>query len=131
MPAFHLAGDSPERIIRDEMHELAVTESILDIVKRHAKEAKAEKILRIHLVIGELSSIVDDSVQFYFDYLAEDSIAKGAELVFRRVPVTLRCRACAHTWEPDSADWLCPSCNQVGPAIVAGREFYVDSIEVE
>ena len=113
------------------MHELSVTENILDIVTRHAQQAKARRIVRIHLVIGELSSLVDDCVQFYFDYLARDTLAAEAELVFERVPVTLRCPQCAHTWQPDSADWTCPACGKAQATIQAGREFYVDSIEVE
>ena len=113
------------------MHELAVTESILDIVHRHARQAGAERVLRIHLVIGELSSIVDDSVQFYFDYLAQDTASAGAQLVFERIPVTLRCGACGHTWQPTTADWSCPRCAEAKASMVAGREFYVDSIEVE
>ena len=82
------------------MHELAVTESILDIVKRHAEQAEAERVLRIYLVIGELSSIVDDSVQFYFDFLCQDTVAQGAELVFRRLAVEVACEACGHRWQP-------------------------------
>ena len=31
----------------------------------------------IDLVVGELSSIVDDSVQFYWDLIAEDTAAAG------------------------------------------------------
>jgi hydrogenase nickel incorporation protein HypA/HybF len=114
------------------MHELAVTENILEIVDRHAQEAEAERVLRIHLVIGELSSIVDNCVQFYFDYLSEDSVAEGAELVFKRIPISLRCKACGHQWQPeDAADWTCPSCGLAKAGVTAGREFYVDSIEVE
>ena len=113
------------------MHELAVTESILDIVCRHAKRAEARRIMSIHLVIGELSSIVDDSVQFYFDYLSQGTLAAGAQLVFERLRVTLRCEACGHEWQPGTADWTCPECGLARARIVAGREFYVDSIEVE
>jgi hydrogenase nickel incorporation protein HypA/HybF len=113
------------------MHELAVTESIVDIVRRHAEEAGAERVMRIHLVIGDMSSIVDDSVQFYFDYIAANTVADGAELVFERVPLGLQCGACQHTWHPESGDWTCPACGQARAIVVAGREFYVDSIEVE
>jgi hydrogenase nickel incorporation protein HypA/HybF len=113
------------------MHELAVTESILDIVCRHAAEAGAERVVRIHLVIGELSSIVDDSVQFYFDFLSEQSCARGAELTFRRLPVQVECRACGHSWEPETADWTCPQCGEAQARVMTGNEFYVDSIEVE
>ena len=113
------------------MHELAVTESILAIVRRHAERAGATRVLRIHLVIGELSSIVDDSVQFYFDYLSRDTIAAGAELTFRRLPVGLVCGACGHRWQPVGADWTCPACDAAAARIDTGREFFVDSIEVE
>ena len=114
------------------MHELSVTQSIVDIVSRHAEGAGAKRVVRINLTIGELSSIVDDSVQFYFDYLSQEGIAAGAELVFERVPVRLRCQSCGHEWHPDTADWTCPACGGAAQArVVAGREFYVDSIEVE
>ena len=115
----------------DVMHELAVTESIMDIVRRHAEKAGASRVLRIYLVIGELSSIVDDSVQFYFDYLSRSSVAQGAELVFRRLPIGLICASCQHRWQPTDADWTCPVCGATSARIDTGREFYIDSIEVE
>jgi hydrogenase nickel incorporation protein HypA/HybF len=59
------------------MHELAVTQSILEICLRHAEEANAAKITDINLIIGQFSSIVDDSVQFYWDMIADGTIATG------------------------------------------------------
>jgi hydrogenase nickel incorporation protein HypA/HybF len=111
------------------MHELSVTESLLKVVIKHAGEGV--RILRIHLVVGEMASVVDDSVQFYFDFLAQNTPAEGAELVFRRVPVTLDCPECHHQWQPETADWSCPTCGVARAAVISGREFYVDSIEVE
>ena len=58
------------------MHELPVTESVLEIALRHAKGAGAERITNIYLVIGQLSSIVDDSIQFYWDIVSKDSRRK-------------------------------------------------------
>ncbi|NLG28400.1 MAG: hydrogenase maturation nickel metallochaperone HypA [Chloroflexi bacterium] len=113
------------------MHELSVTENIIAIAERHARAAQATRIVSIRLVIGELSSIVDDSIQFYFDHLAANTLAAGATLVFDRRPVSLCCAACGHTWQPEAADWTCPLCGQARAQITAGREFYIDSIEVE
>ena len=113
------------------MHELSVTESVLDIVLRHAEKAQAKRVVRINLVIGELSSIVDDSVQFYFDFMSKETVARGAQLAFERLPVTLLCGACEHKWRPEGADWTCPSCGEAQARVAQGREFYVDSIEVE
>ena len=40
------------------MHELPVTQSILEISLRHARQAGAQKICDLYLVIGQLASIV-------------------------------------------------------------------------
>ena len=50
------------------MHELQVTESILDIVLRHAEANQVNKILSIQLKVGELSDLEDEWIQRYFDY---------------------------------------------------------------
>ena len=113
------------------MHEYAVTENIVDIVCRHAAKAGANHVRRVYLVIGELSSIVDESVQFYYDFISQGTLAEGAELAFRRVQVEVECGACGHVWQPDDVDWTCPQCGQARARVKAGREFYVESIEVE
>ena len=47
------------------MHELAVTESLLEIVIQFAEENQAQVVTDVALSIGALSSIIDDSVQFF------------------------------------------------------------------
>lgn len=113
------------------MHELAVTQSILEIVLRHAEQAGATRITRIDLSIGDFSSIVDDSVQLYFDTLARETGAEGAKLVFHRVPGQLRCWDCQATFAPNGRNYVCPTCSSVRVQVIAGREFQVESIEVE
>jgi len=113
------------------MHELAVTQNILDISLRHAEEAGAKKITGINLVIGEFASIVDDSVQFYWDVLADDTIAKGAKLHFERIPGEMTCTNCQHSFHPADIDFTCPACQSVYVKITRGEEFRVDSIDVE
>ena len=82
------------------MHELPITENILEIALRHAKQANARKINTIYLVIGQLASIIDDSVQFYWDIIAKDTIAEGAVLSFKRLPATLQCQECSLRFTP-------------------------------
>jgi hydrogenase nickel incorporation protein HypA/HybF len=113
------------------MHELAVTEEILRVALEHAERAKATRISDIHLVIGALSTIVDDSVQFYFDFLSPDTIAVGAKLHFTRIPARLRCRNCQHEFEPQERDYTCSECGTLGGEVIAGKEFYLDSMQVE
>ncbi len=112
------------------MHEMAVTEDILRIVEAHAPADTASQVTDIHLVIGELTSFIDDSIQFYFDILSPGTVAEGAALHFRRIETRFRCRRCGHEFEPEARDWLCPKCHALGGDVIAGKEFYVESIEV-
>jgi len=64
------------------MHELAVTEDIIRIV---TEASKGKKVKAIELVIGDLSSFLDESIQFYFDLLTKSTPLEGASLIFKRV----------------------------------------------
>ena len=112
------------------MHEFSITQSLLSIALDRADEAKAGKITGIHLIIGELSSIVEDCVQFYFDFLSQGTIAAEASLFFERIPVQLRCHGCGKVFSPDGLDWSCPECQESQVEIISGRGCYVQSIEV-
>jgi hydrogenase nickel incorporation protein HypA/HybF len=82
------------------MHELSVTENILEIALRHAAEAQANRITNLYLVIGQLSSIVDDSIQFYWDIITRGTPAEGAQLHFERIQTRLSCRIAKHNINP-------------------------------
>jgi len=114
------------------MHELPATRGMLEVALEAAEEAGAQRILEIHLVVGELTSIVDDSVQFYFDLIARGTLAEGARLVFHREPAELYCGSCGLTEGviaplPRS----CPSCGSLQLRVTGGDAFRVDSLEVD
>jgi hydrogenase nickel incorporation protein HypA/HybF len=113
------------------MHELSVTESILEISLRHAKKVDAKRITNLYLVIGQLASIVDDSVQFYWDIISKDTIADGSKLHFRRIPATLMCKECDNQFTPDGSGYECPKCKGSNIKIISGEEFFMEAIDVE
>ena len=113
------------------MHEFAITQSILDIVLDEAKAAQANKITKVNLIIGELSGVVSDSVQFYFDFLKKDNAAGEATLDFKLVPAQLKCRDCLTDFNPRDSLWICPNCQSASMEIISGRDCYIESIEVE
>jgi hydrogenase nickel incorporation protein HypA/HybF len=113
------------------MHELGITQSILTIALHHARQANAVRINHVNLVIGELSSIIDDSVQFYWDMLTENTIAHGAVLNFNRVPASLHCRDCDHTFSLDREAYICPACGSSAIQVTGGDEFFMESIDVD
>ena len=113
------------------MHELPIAENIRNLAVKHAEKADAEKITDIFLVIGQLSSVVDESIQFYWDMITEGTIAQGAILHFRRIPAEMKCKTCSTTFAPDGRDYICPECGGHKIEIIAGDEFFMEAIEVE
>ena len=113
------------------MHELSITENILEIAARHGQQANAVRVTDLYLVIGQLSSIVDDSVQFYWDIVSRGTICEGATLHFERIPAQLLCQDCGHSYSFDHELSACPQCNSVRIKVTAGEEFLLQSIEVE
>ena len=113
------------------MHEFSITESVLSLALEKASEANAKKIIRINMVVGELSGVVGECVQFYFSNISKDTIASGAELCFETKPTRVRCSKCQTVFAPKDGNWACPDCQETGIEIVSGRECYLESIEVE
>lgn len=113
------------------MHELPITQSILEIVLKTAQKSGAQRVTRIDLVIGKLSSAVDDSIQFYWDIIAEGTIAQGARLHFERVPTEMKCIDCGNEFQPTEETFECPKCMSPRVHINRGDELRVESIDIE
>lgn len=113
------------------MHELSVVESMVSIVLKHAQMNRASKVSRINLVLGEMSTVMEEPVSFYFDIISRETAAEGAELSFRRTPLVARCRDCGKEFRVEEYNFKCPHCAGNDTEIVSGREFQVESIEVD
>ena len=113
------------------MHELAVTENLLDIALRHASNEDAKRITDINIVIGDLSSIIDDSVSFYWEIITKGSIAEGAQLHFMRLQTLFRCLEFDRQFHPIADSFSCPACQSRRIQIIQGKEFYLESIQIE
>ncbi len=85
----------------------------------------------ITIVVGDLTSIVDESVQFYFNIMTKGTILEDAILRFKRIAPEFVCTDCGHLFTGRSIGIRCPDCG--GKSIVAdkGQEFYIESVEVD
>lgn len=110
------------------MHELAVTEAMLDIVLRHAGGARVRKV---NVTVGGWTGYVSDSIVLFWQELARGTAAEGAQLEFRHEPATLRCRACGAVFPVNGHRLECPGCGSLGGEPAGGRDCTVDSIEIE
>ena len=113
------------------MHELAITQNMLDVVLEKGEEAGVKEVKRINLVIGEMSGFVEECVRFYFDFISKGTIAEGATLSFKTISTKAQCRNCGKQFELKEFDWTCPYCHGDRLEVIAGKELFVESIEVE
>jgi hydrogenase nickel incorporation protein HypA/HybF len=60
------------------MHELSITEELLQIINDKASQVGIKRIERINLRIGEFSGVLPDALIFAFELLSKDTITEGA-----------------------------------------------------
>ena len=113
------------------MHEMSLAEGILKIALEYAEENEAKKVEEIGLLIGEMSGVVVDSLDFGFKMLAKGTIAEGAKLVVKEIPLIGRCTKCGEERHVDHYDFWCKKCGDGVLEIISGREMQVEYLEVE
>lgn len=121
-------------IAREEIvHELSIMGNILDIVLEYAGKSGAKKVSKINLIVGDLSDLIPEWMQTYFEFVSKDTIAENAKLEITRVPAVIRCKKCNHEFRLNRENWQfsCVICQSSEIELLSGREFTVESIEVE
>jgi hydrogenase nickel incorporation protein HypA/HybF len=115
----------------EPMHEFGLMQSVLEDVEATAREAGALRVTEIRLVIGKMREVLPDALDFAFEALAPDTLSAEARLVTTTVAPRSRCSQCAHSFEHDRFHRACPVCDSLATELVAGKELYIDAIEVD
>jgi hydrogenase nickel incorporation protein HypA/HybF len=110
------------------MHELSIAANIIEIAEEFAAGHKGAQIRKVELVVGKLSGIVRDSLDFAMEIAVKNTILENAEILIEEVDGKSVCNKC-HT-EYINNDWYtpCPSCGALDFEITAGKELRVKSI---
>jgi len=122
------------------MHEMSVTQAMLDLALKYAN---GHRITDIYLQVGQMSLVVPECVEFYFEYLSKGTLAEGAKLHFETVPLEMTCMDCGR--QADLSDWAdeppraimvqaltrgC-ECGSNNLRVTGGTDFNMVSLEVE
>lgn len=113
------------------MHEYRLTKQIANIVNDTAENHGAKKVVAVHLVIGENTSIIPDCVQMYFDMIAKGTKAEGAVLHVQVEKSEMHCGSCDKNFFRPLFSFECPICGQLGSPTEKGNAFYVDRVELD
>ncbi len=112
------------------MHEMALAESVVQIVESQATAAGAEKVLAVRLEIGALSHVEPGALAFCFDAVTARGIAAGAKLEIDHVPGKGWCHDCMAEVDIARLGDPCPACGGYTIQVSGGRELRVKDIEI-
>jgi len=110
------------------LHELSLSSAIVNTVAKHAG---GQRVSVVSLRIGQLRQVVPETLEFYFAFVARDTVCEGAQLEIEQVEASLQCEGCGHAWALEIPAFRCPACASSDVAITGGDEFLVESIEIE
>ncbi|HTX53083.1 MAG TPA: hydrogenase maturation nickel metallochaperone HypA [Candidatus Baltobacteraceae bacterium] len=113
------------------MHELALSQSIVDLVLGCTRTEGIRTVTRVVVEIGAAAGVDPTALQFCFDVVVEETVAHGAEPVIAAVLLRARFRNCLHEFEPIGMLAPCPACGRLGAHLLQGRELRVKSFDGE
>ena len=113
------------------MHELPITQHIIEIAEKHCRDNDGSRVVRVNLVIGDYSGYVGESVQMYFDVISEGTLCEGAKCEIEHIEPKSRCLKCGKLFKRELLSFQCPYCGGDSEPTDIGKEFYIDSIEIE
>jgi hydrogenase nickel incorporation protein HypA/HybF len=123
------------------MHEFSTAKGIVETILAVAKEHGAKRITEVNLQIGILTMLNPEQLEFAFQALTEDTIAKEAKLNISYLPMKLICNSCGLSKDisvsriEDSSEVItmlkCPRCGSNDTQVDEGRNCNIRDIRIE
>ncbi len=113
------------------MHELGITQSIVDIAIKTAREQNAIKVLSVSVEIGELSGVVADAVEFCFEACIQETFLQGCRLIIEQIPGRALCDECGAEVNIDNMTFACSECGSYALQRTQGEELNIKELEIE
>ncbi|MGM0675642.1 MAG: hydrogenase maturation nickel metallochaperone HypA [Spirochaetota bacterium] len=116
------------------MHELAVTEAILEVVLKAAERESARRVVTVNLTIGEFSDLKEEWIQRYFDHLARGTAAENARIAVATSVPNFVCDACGKEFSRSLRGVErveCPACRSRSCTLTGGMDYRVENVEIE
>jgi hydrogenase nickel incorporation protein HypA/HybF len=113
------------------MHEMALAESVRDIVDATARANGARRVAAVRLEIGKLAQVEVDAMRFAFDVVMRGSLADSARLEIEQPDGSAWCMRCCKPVLIEQRGAACPACASYQLQVTGGERMRVLEIEVE
>jgi hydrogenase nickel incorporation protein HypA/HybF len=106
------------------MHELAITQGVVDTVTERTGDAP---VASVRVRVGRLAGVVPDAMRFCFELVTAGTPLEGAALEIEQPEGRGRCRTCGEDFVLPDLVLLC-ACGSADVEVLAGRELTVASV---
>ncbi|HZP18087.1 MAG TPA: hydrogenase maturation nickel metallochaperone HypA [Terriglobales bacterium] len=113
------------------MNEREIANHVLSVVDQAAYQNAASRILGVHLAIGGRRVFDPDQLQSVFAEAARGTVAEGARLFVKVLPVRHHCQNCGNNFEASGTDSPCPECNCPHTQMIGGEELRLLDMEMD
>lgn len=113
------------------MHELGITQSLIEIALQAAEKQQARKIHSVTLEVGSLAGVVAEALQFCFEACSKQTLLEGSCLLIEMIPARARCRDCATEFPLEDLLACCPQCRGVASDLLCGDELRIKEMEID
>ena len=122
------------------MHEMGLAANIIDMVvsELHKRKIAAGRLRAVKITVGKMTQIVAESLKFGLEVKSGPAGFESIDFIINEAPLKVKCGACGFEsiLERDGGGYgelsmACTNCRANEPRIIGGREFSVDSIEVD
>lgn len=112
------------------MHEMSLTESIVEIACEEARRQSATRVTRVRIEVGALGHAEPEALEFCFAAVSAGTLAEGATLEIERTPGAGWCLDCGRTVALSERFGACPECGNYRVQMTQGDELKIRELEI-
>ena len=121
------------------MHEVSVVSDIVSAILKELEKYKVVRVEEVTLVVGEMTSLGDEQLEFAYEIVTKDTPLEGSKLVIEHEKIWVRCKECDYMGEVRmlESDYgehtipvlACPECNG-RVTVVKGQTCKVKNLKI-
>jgi len=113
------------------LHELGITQSIVEIAEQTARQQLANKVLSVTVELGSLSGVVPEALEFCYEACSHGTLLEGSQLRIERIAARACCRVCHLEYPMDDLLACCPACGGFAGDLLCGEELRIKEMEID
>lgn len=113
------------------MHEVALAQSLIELIESQLRQHGASRVRRVHLAIGTLSHVDARALRLAFEVARSGGPAASAELEISEPPGRAWCFDCAESVLIAQRGEPCPRCGGARLIVDGGEEMKLIALEVD